>query len=79
MSAVAALYFSTSAAAAGLCCQRRAASSSMASSSSSSLAAAIRGRSSLASRVSRVSNGTRCTAFFKFNNPLRENAETAGE
>jgi hypothetical protein len=26
-----------------------------------------------------VSNGTRCTAFFKFNNPLRENAETAGE
>ena len=53
----------------------------MASSSSSSLAlaAAIRGRSSLASRVSRVSNGTRCTAFFKFNNPLRENAETAGE
>ena len=81
MSAVAALRSTTSAAAAGHCCPRRAASSSMASSSSSSLAlaAAIRGRSSLASRVSRVSNGTRCTAFFKFNNPLRENAETAGE
>ena len=85
MSAVAALRFSTSAAAAGLSCPRRAASSSMASSSSSSsssslaLAASIRGRSSLASRVSRVSNGTRCTAFFKFNNPLRETAETAGE
>ena len=77
MSTVAALRFTSSTAAS--CCPRRAASSSKASSSSSSLTAAIRGRSSLASRVSRVSNGTRCTAFFKFNNPLRENAETAGE